>query len=133
MDEQLTFVTGLPPTVSICIPPELEQDAKALAAENPPIHPAWAKAHRKGRHFVITTNELDDISEIADYARCCIEEPAEPLSKARRQALQILLDRAYRHAELEPMGHCHCIASKWREQPLRTGTLAKGLRGYKRR
>jgi len=133
MNYQLSFETALDPVVNICIPPALMEDAIALAAENPPVHPAWSKVQQKGRHFVITTNVLDDISEIADYARCCIEEPAEPLSRLRRQALQTLLDRAYRHAELEPMGHCHCIASKWRDRPLKTGAMAKALRSYKRR
>jgi hypothetical protein len=133
MDGQLALLTELVPTVHICIPPELEEDALALAAENPPIHPAWAKARRKGRHFVLSTNNLDDISEIADFARCCMEEPAAPLTKAKRQALQILLDRAYRHAELEPMGHCHCMAVKWRDKPLSTNAVAKHLRSNKKR
>ena len=108
--------TPLAPTVHIVLPPELQEDAKALAAEN--VHPAWSKAQRRGRHFVITTNVLDDLSELADYARVGIEEPEPNLSKRKRQALQILLDRADRHAVLEPMGHCHCIATKWRERPL---------------
>jgi len=108
--------TPLAPTVHIVLPPELQEDAKALAAEN--VHPAWSKGHRRGRHFVITTNVLDDISELADYARVGIEEPEPDLSKRKRQALQILLDRANRHAVLEPMGVCHCIATEWRDKPL---------------
>lgn len=86
--------------------------------EEPPIHPAWRKAQARGRHFVIATNELDDITELADFARTNIEEPEGLVSKPKRQAYQILLDRAFRHAELEPMGACHAIAIKWREQPL---------------
>ena len=120
MEIQLSFVEehSLPRMVHICIPPQLQEDVKALAMEEPPIHPAWRKAQAKGRHFVIATNELDDITELADFARTNIEEPEEPLSKPKRQAYQILLDRAFRHAELEPMGACHAIATKWREQPL---------------
>lgn len=117
--EQPSFIVdSLPPTVHIVVPPELKADAEALAAEN--IHPAWSKAQHRGRHFVIATNCLDDISEIADYARVGIEEPEPGISKRKRQALQILLDRANRHAELEPMGHCHCLATKWRKQPLQS-------------
>lgn len=120
----------LAPTVHIVLPPELKEDAKALAAEN--VHPAWSKAHQRGRHFVISTNDLDDISEIADFAICYIEEPpGEGLSKSKRQALQILLDRAYRHAELEPMGTCHAIAIKWRDRPLATHTTAKMFKKHK--
>jgi hypothetical protein len=120
MIEQLSFVEdhSLPRMVHICIPPQLKEDALALAKENPPIHPAWKKLSQRGRHFVIATNCLDDISELADYARTNIEEPEEPLTKPKRQAYQILLDRAYRHAHLEPMGTCHAIATKWRDKPL---------------
>ncbi len=117
--QQPSFIvegTPLSPTVHIVLPPELQDDAKALAAEN--IHPAWNKAQRRGRHFVITTNSLDDLSELADYARVGIEEPEPGLSKRKRQALQILLDRTNRHVVLEPMGACHCIATKWRDRPL---------------
>lgn len=133
MDKQLVLVTELPRTVHICIPPELEAEAKALAAESPPIHPAWSKGHRRGRHFVISTNELDDISEIADFARCYIEEPpSEGLSKSKRQALQILLDRTYRHAELIPVGSCHALAIKWREQPLGNNATARIFKKQKK-
>ena len=70
--------------------------------------------------MTITTNDLDDITELADFARTNIEEPDGPVSKPKRQAYQILLDRAFRHAELEPMGACHAIATKWRDKPLPT-------------
>lgn len=130
MVSQLSF---LPPMVSICIPPHLAEEAQALAAEQPPVHPAWQKACHRGRHFVIATNDLDDITEIADFARAALEEPAEPLTKVKRQAYQILLDRAFRHAELEPMGHCHCLAVRWRERPLRHDkNTSKALRALAR-
>jgi len=120
METQLSFIEErpLPRMVHICIPPQIQKEVEALAMENPPIHPAWRKAEKRGRHFVIATNELDDITELADFARTNIEEPEEPMSKPKRQAYQILLDRAFRHAHLEPMGSCHAIATKWRDKPL---------------
>jgi len=120
METQLSFIEErpLPRMVHICIPPQIQKEVEALAMENPPIHPAWRKAEKRGRHFVIATNELDDITELADFARTNIEEPEEPMSKPKRQAYQILLDRAFRHAHLEPMGTCHAIATKWRDKPL---------------
>lgn len=120
--QQLSFVEEqhLPPTISICIPPILEGEVIAKAQEDPPLHPAWSKAHRRGRHFVITTNSLEDVSELADFARVELEEPEAPLSKARRQACQALLDRAHRHVVLMPLGTCHCIAVEWRDRPLRS-------------
>lgn len=120
MDTQLSIIEehSLPRMVHICIPPQIQKEVEALAMENPPIHPAWKKAHKRGRHFVIATNELDDITELADFARTNIEEPEEPMSKPKRQAYQILLDRAFRHAHLEPMGTCHAVATKWRDKPL---------------
>lgn len=109
----------LPPMVSICIPPELEAEARAKAQEQPPLHPAWGKGQKRGRHFVIATDSLDDLTEIADFARVELEEPEAPLSKSRRQACQALLDRAHRYAVLEPLGECHCLAVAWRDKPLR--------------
>ena len=121
MDHQLSLSEySLPRMVHICIPPQLHEEAHALAMENPPIHPAWRKAQQRGRHFVIATDELDDITELADFARTNIEEPEGLMSKPKRQAYQILLDRAYRHAELLPMGNCHAVAIKWRDKPLPT-------------
>lgn len=120
MENQLSFIEerSLPRMVHICIPPQIQEEVEALAMANPPIHPAWNKAQKRGRHFVIATNDLDDITELADFARTNIEEPEEPMSKPKRQAYQILLDRAFRHAHLEPMGTCHAIATKWRDKPL---------------
>jgi len=114
------FHEELAPTVTICIPPELLPQAMSMAQEQPPVHEAWTKAYQRGRHYVITTNSLEDITELADFARAGIEEPEEPLTKTKRQALQTLLERAHRYAELEPMGNCHCMATKWRERPLKT-------------
>lgn len=119
MDQQLSFIEQpLPRMAHICIPPQLQEDVRALAMENPPIHRVWAKARQRGRHFMISTNELDDLTELADFAFVNIEEPEEPLPKPKRQAYQILLGRTFRHAELEPIGTCHALATKWREKPL---------------
>lgn len=109
--------------VSICIPPELASEAMAKAQEQPPLHPAWTKGQQRGRHFVISTNSLEDLSELADFARVELEEPEVPLSKSRRQACQALLDRTHRYAVLEPLGECHCHAIAWRDKPLK-GTKA---------
>lgn len=130
------FAEELAPTVTICIPPELMPAALSMAQEQPPVHEAWTKAHKRGRHYVITTNSLEDITELADFARAGIEEPEEPLTKTKRQALQTLLERAHRYAELEPVGQCHCMATKWREKPLKinkaTARTTRHLRNFQR-
>ena len=107
----------LPPTVEICVPPALKEEAIQKANED--LHPAWSKGRQRGKHFVIATDSLEDLSELADFARVELEEPDEPLSKVRRAACQALLNRTYRWAVLEPLGSCHCLAVKWREQPLK--------------
>jgi hypothetical protein len=107
----------------ICIPPALTNEVIAKGQENPPPHPVWANVQQHNRYFIVTANSLDDLTEIADFARVELEEPEEPLSKARRNAFQTLLVRAHRYAVLEPLGDCHCMAVAWRDQPLR-GTKA---------
>lgn len=114
------------PVVSICIPPALKEQAEAVARQNPPVHQAWAKLTQRGRHFVIRTRSLEDVTELADWARTALVEPVEPLSKRERQAYQAVLDRAIRYADILPIGSCHCIATKWRDKPLRRGTFARG-------
>ena len=109
--------TRLPPKVEICVPPALREEAIQKANDN--LHPAWSKGMQRGKHFVIATDSLEDLSELADFARVELEEPDEPLSKVRRAACQALLNRTHRFAVLEPLGDCHCIAVEWREQPLR--------------
>lgn len=104
----------------ICIPPALTQEIMAKGQESPPPHPVWAKTVKRNRYYVIAADSLEDLTEIADFARVELEEPEEPLTKIRRQACQALLDRAHRYAVLEPLGECHCIATEWREQPLRS-------------
>ena len=73
--------TRLPPKVEICVPPALREEAIQKANDN--LHPAWSKGVQRGKHFVIATDSLEDLSELADFARVELEEPDEPLSKVR--------------------------------------------------
>jgi len=114
----MTF-SSLPQLANICIPPALAEEAMQKASEG--FHPAWTKWRKRGKHFVITTDSLEDLSELADFARVELEEPEKPLTKTRRAACQALLDRTHRHAILEPLGDCHCIATAWRDKPLPSG------------
>lgn len=104
----------------ICIPPALAEEVFAKGQESPLAHPVWGKSAKRNRYFVITAECLEDLTEIADFARVELEEPEEPLTKARRHAFQALLDRAHRYAVLEPLGDCHCMATAWRDKPLRS-------------
>ena len=104
----------------ICIPPALTQEIMQKGQESPPPHPVWAKTVKRNRYYVIAADSLEDLTEIADFARVELEEPEEPLTKIRRQACQALLDRAHRYAVLEPLGEYHCIATAWRDKPLRS-------------
>lgn len=110
----MTAQQCLPPLVTITIPPAITSAAQALAMEQ--VHPAWGKLRQRGRHYIVQTNSLDDISEIADWAQVALREPAAPLSKAERQAYQNLLERAGRWAALEPLGPLHCQASRWKHK-----------------
>ncbi|MBQ45521.1 MAG: hypothetical protein CMK37_07675 [Porticoccaceae bacterium] len=112
-------------SIEICIPPVLAQEAERMASED--LHPVWTKCYKRGQHFFVTTNSLDDLSEIADFARVELEEPECPLSKQKRAACQALLSRTHRYAVLEPLGDIHCIAVKWRDEPLRAMKHASRL------
>ena len=103
--------------VDICIPPALAEDALKMAADN--CHPAWSKGHQRGKYFIVSTDSLDDMSEMADFARVSLEDPDHTLSKNKRAACQALLDRTHRHAVLEPLGDIHCLAVAWRDKPLK--------------
>jgi hypothetical protein len=105
---------SLPPLVSICIPPILKPEAQAIAAEEPMVHPVWRKMQQRGRHYVVRTNELMDIEEVADWARSWLIEPEGRLDKTRRQAFLNVLERAGRHVHLAPVGHCHLLALGWK-------------------
>ena len=107
---------SLPPLISLCIPPVLKADAQAIAAQEPIVHPVWQKLEQRGRHFIVRTNDIGDIEELADWARSWLVEPEEPLDKARRQAFQNVVERAGRHVHLAPVGHCHFIATGWKHK-----------------
>ena len=116
MAEQLSLNHGLPPLVSLCIPPVLKPEAEAIAAQNPPVHPAWTKLQQHGRHFVVRTNDIQDIEEVADWARSWLMEPERPLDKTTRQAFQNVVERAGRYVHLAPIGHCHYLATGWKKK-----------------
>lgn len=114
MTDQLCLDHGLPPLVSLCIPPVLKAEAQAVAAQDPPVHPVWAKLQQQGRHFVVRTNDIEDIEEVADWARSWLMEPERPLDKTTRQAFQNVVERAGRYVHLAPIGTCHYLATGWR-------------------
>ena len=107
----------LPPMVSLCIPPSVRAEAERLIIEEPAVHPAWTKIQQRGRHFVLRTSSIEDLEELADWARSWLTEPAEPLDKARRQGFQNVLARAGRYVHLSPIGTCHLIATGWKTRP----------------
>lgn len=111
-------IDRLPPKVTICIPPLVQEEAKRVAAEYPPVHPAWQKLGQRGRHFALQTSEMDDISELADWAQSWLDEPREPLNKATRQAFQNVIARAGRYVHLRPIGKC-LIATGWKRDKQR--------------
>jgi hypothetical protein len=119
-----SFEEQLPRKARIFLPPVLKEDFEAVAADGP--HPAWQKLEKKGHHYIVTTSSLDDISEVADWARTWLVEPDKPLTKARRQAFQAVVNRAARWAKLEPLGPCHCIATAWRSGRPRNKTVVNG-------
>lgn len=117
-------MSSLPPRARICLPPVLQADFEAVAKECP--HPAWEKLQRRGRHFVIATNELADLEEVADWARAALAEPPRPLTKAERQGYQAVVARTAQWCVLEPLGPCHFIASGWRPQRLQQTKVVSG-------
>lgn len=104
----------MPPMVTICIPPILKTEAEYVAAEEPVVHPAWKKISQQGRHFVLRTSDLSDVEELADWASSWLEEPLEPLNKAKRQAFQNVIARAGRHVVLRPVGKGRMLAMEWK-------------------
>lgn len=102
----------LPPRARVCLPPVLQKSWRHTAADVP--HPAWTKIEPVGKHFVVTSDSLDDLTEVADWAKAALVEPDRPLTKAERQAYATLLKRVERWAVLEPLGPCHCLAVAWK-------------------
>ena len=116
MNEQLSLDHGLPPLVSLCIPPVLKAEAEAIAAQDPPVHPAWTKLQQHGGHFVVRTNAIEDIEEVADWAQSWLIEPEYPLDKSTRQAFQNVIERAGRYVHLSPIGSSHYLATGWKKR-----------------
>lgn len=100
--------------VTICIPPVLRSKAEQLASENPPVHPAWQKVAQRGNHYSLRTSSIEDLEELADWACSWLEEPPEPLDKAKRQAFQNIITRTGRHVFLRAVGKGHCLAIGWK-------------------
>lgn len=117
LDKTMNNQPLLPPLVSICIPPVLKPEAQAIAAEEPMVHPVWRKMQQRGRHYVVRTSDLNDIEEVADWARSWLVEPDGHLDKTRRQAFLNVLERAGRHVHLAPVGSCHYLAVGWKTKP----------------
>ena len=107
-------LSSLPPLISFCIPPALKAEAQSIAAQDPAVHPVWKKLEQKGQHFIVRTNDIEDIEEMADWARSWLIEPDGRLDKVRRQAFLNVLERAGRHVHLAPVGHCHMLATGWK-------------------
>lgn len=105
---------SLSPMVTVCIPPVLRKEAEDIAAEMPPVHPAWQKVAQHGRHFSLRTSSIEDLEELADWAYSWLIEPKEPLSKAKRQAFQNVIARTGRHVFLKPVGASHFLATGWK-------------------
>jgi len=104
----------LPPSVLLYMPPLLKAKAKAIAAQEPLVHPVWRKFEERGNHFVVRTNDLKDIEEVADWAKSWLMEPEEQLSKRMRQAFQSVVDRTCRHVFFRQVGKYHVIAEGWK-------------------
>ena len=60
------------------------EKAKAIAAQEPLVHPIWRKFEQRGNHFVARTNDLRDIEEVADWAESWLIEPEEKISRKMR-------------------------------------------------
>jgi hypothetical protein len=110
------MISSLPPQAVIAIPPAVQPDARALQAQAPAVHPAWQRVEQRGRHFVLRTTSLDDLSELADWAKVSLIEPERPLEKAQRAGFKIVLERVERWACLEDLGACHCLAVSWKDK-----------------
>ena len=109
-------MSRLPPMVTVCIPPVLRKEAEELAAESPPVHPAWQKVAQRGRHYSLRTSSIEDLEEIADWAYSWLVEPAAPLDKVKRQAFQNVIARAGKWVHLRPIGPCHYLAIGWKDK-----------------
>jgi len=106
--------TALPPLVLLYMPPLLRAKAKAIAAQEPPVHPIWRKFEQRGSFFVAHTNDLKDIEEVADWAKSWLIEPEEKLTRRMRQAFNKVVERTNRYVFFEQVGKYHVIAQGWK-------------------
>ncbi len=105
---------AFPPLVLLYMPPLLRAKAKAIAAQEPLVHPILRKFEERGNHFVARTNDLKDIEEVADWAKSWLIEPEEKLSRKMRQAFQNVVERTHRHVFFQQVGKYHVIAQGWK-------------------
>lgn len=103
---------------TVVIPRPFHNDAREIAAESPVPHPVWTKLRSRGEQMVVVTSELGDIEELADFAMMELCEPRKQPNKIRKDSCKAMLDRCYRVAELEIIGHNHVLATAWRPSPL---------------
>jgi hypothetical protein len=102
--------------VAICIPPSILSHAQAVAREG---IDTWQKLRQRGAHHAVICDSLSDVEEVADWASMALAEPIAPLKRAQRQAFLAVIDRAHRHAHLEPIGAGHFLAVSWRPKKSR--------------
>ena len=107
-------LNALPPLVLLYMPPLLRAKAKAIAAQEPLVHPIWRKFEERGNHFVARTNDLKDIEEVADWAKSWLIEPEEPINRRMRQAFKKVIERTHRYVSFQQIGKYNVIAQGWK-------------------
>ena len=107
-------LTALPPLILLYMPPLLRAKAKAIAAQEPLVHPIWRKFEQRGNHFVARTNDLKDIEEVADWAKSWLIEPEEPINRRMRQAFKKVIERTHRYVSFQQIGKYNVIAQGWK-------------------
>ena len=107
-------LTALPPLILLYMPPLLRAKAKAIAAQEPLVHPIWRKFEQRGNHFVARTNDLRDIEEVADWAKSWLIEPEEPINRRMRQAFKKVIERTHRYVSFQQIGKYNVIAQGWK-------------------
>ena len=107
-------LNALPPLILLYMPPLLRAKAKAIAAQEPLVHPIWRKFEERGNHFVARTNDLKDIEEVADWAKSWLIEPEEPINRRMRQAFKKVIERTHRYVSFQQIGKYNVIAQGWK-------------------
>ena len=107
-------INALPPLILLYMPPLLRAKAKAIAAQEPLVHPIWRKFEQRGNHFVARTNDLRDIEEVADWAKSWLIEPEEPINRRMRQAFKKVIERTHRYVSFQQIGKYNVIAQGWK-------------------